>query len=357
MAKKPTSSRKPGLKSNSSEKRTASRGKSSPSTKPFKRKENDFENPEKPFGKKFSSSKSSAREGREEGKNKKKSPSAGRERSFSPGKYQKKVHRKNVSVGKEGMKKPTPAKLPSIPGDQENLVRLNRYIAHAGICSRREADDLIRAGVIYVNGNVVTEVGTKVSPDDIVHYEDQKIKMEKQVYLLLNKPKDYITTMDDPENRNTVMALIKGAVKERIYPVGRLDRATTGLLLFTNDGDLAKKLSHPKNEIKKIYHVFLDKTVKQENLDALLKGVELDDGYIKVDAAAFVGEGTDKKQVGVELHSGRNRIVRRMFEHFGYKVLKLDRVYYAGLTKKDLPRGRWRVLSPQEVAMLKMQAH
>lgn len=255
----------------------------------------------------------------------------------------------------QNLRKPKPASLPTADIDPNKPIRLNRYIAHAGICSRREADELIATGLITVNGQIVTEVGTKVLPTDTVTYDGGRIRMEKTVYVLLNKPKDYITTADDPQGRKTVMALVKGAGRERIYPVGRLDRQTTGLLLFTNDGDLATRLSHPRHGIRKIYHVQADKNVQQEHLDAMLNGVELEDGPTKCDSVEYVGDGSDKKEVGLALHSGKNRVVRRLFEHFGYRVVKLDRVYYAGLTKKDLPRGRWRHLTEQEVALLRMQ--
>jgi len=234
------------------------------------------------------------------------------------------------------------------------LIRLNKYIANAGICSRREADKLIQSGVIRVNGKIVTDLGIKVSPGDKVQYDDQTLKAEKKHYVLLNKPKGYITTTDDPYERNTVMKLIQNACKERIYPVGRLDRNTMGLLLFTNDGDLAKKLTHPKHMIKKIYHVVLDKNLKRSDLNVIAKGITLDDGFIKVDSIAHVSDSESKREVGIELHSGKNRIVRRIFEEFEYKVVKLDRVIFAGLTKKDIPRGKWRRLTDKEVNFLKM---
>ena len=236
----------------------------------------------------------------------------------------------------------------------DELIRLNRYIANAGICSRREADKLIQAGAVKVNGKVVTELGTKVHLTDKISYGDQALSREKHRYVLLNKPKGFITTTDDPENRKTVMNLIAHACKERIYPVGRLDRNTTGLLLFTNDGEIAKRLSHPKYGIKKIYHVGLDKNVTSQDMKTILAGVELEDGNVKADAIEFVGDGKDKKEIGIELHTGQNRVVRRIFEKFGYKVIKLDRVYYAGLTKKNLPRGEWRFLEEKELNMLKM---
>lgn len=236
--------------------------------------------------------------------------------------------------------------------DFDGLTRLNKYLANAGIASRREADTLIKSGVVKVNGVPVTEMGFKIKEGDVVTYGDAAVKSERKVYLLLNKPKDYITTMDDPQERKTVMALISGACKERVYPVGRLDRNTTGLLLFTNDGELTKKLTHPKHEIKKVYHVSLDKGLKNEDFKEIMEGVELEDGLIKADDLAFVGEG--KKEVGIEIHSGRNRIVRRLFEHLGYEVMKLDRVVFAGLTKKDLPRSKHRFLTQKEVNFLQM---
>lgn len=234
----------------------------------------------------------------------------------------------------------------------DGLIRLNRYIANAGICSRREADVLIASGVVTVNGKVVTEMGHKVKHDDVVTYDGAAIKNEDKKYLLLNKPKDYITTMDDPEERKTVMELIKGACRERLYPVGRLDRNTTGLLLFTNDGDMAAKLTHPKHNIRKVYHVTINKKITPDDYKKIVAGIELEDGFIKPDAIEFVEEG--KKDLGIEIHSGRNRIVRRIFEHLGYEVVRLDRVAFAGLTKKDVPRGKWRFLSTKEVSFLKM---
>lgn len=232
-------------------------------------------------------------------------------------------------------------------------IRLNRYLANAGVCSRREADDLIKAGVVKVNGKVIVEMGFKVKPGDSVNYGGETLKLAKNVYVLLNKPKDFITTRSDPQDRRTVMNLVAKATKEMTYPVGRLDRMTTGVLLFTNDGDLTRKLTHPSSQIEKIYHVFTDKPVRMEHIKLMETGIELEDGMIKADKIKYVGNGEDKKQVGIELHSGRNRIVRRMFEHFGYKVVKLDRVVFAGLTKKDLPRGKYRILTPLEVTKLK----
>jgi 23S rRNA pseudouridine2605 synthase len=237
---------------------------------------------------------------------------------------------------------------------REDTIRLNKYISNSGVCSRREADKLIEAGAVKVNGIIVTELGTKVSPTDKVQYGDQTISREKSRYILLNKPKGYITTVDDPEKRKTVMALIEGACKERVYPVGRLDRNTTGLLLFTNDGNIAKKLTHPRYGIRKIYHVFLEKNLTKAEMKKIEEGIELEDGFIKVDHIDYVGDGADKKQIGIELHSGKNRIVRRIFEKLEHNVVKLDRVGFAGLTKKNLPRGEWRFLTDEEVNLLKM---
>jgi len=236
----------------------------------------------------------------------------------------------------------------------ESLIRLNKYIADAGICSRREADVLIESGVVKVNGVTVTQLGTKVSQTDKVMFGGETLSREKLRYVLLNKPKGFITTSDDPMDRKTVMSLVENACEERIYPVGRLDRNTIGLLLFTNDGDMAKKLTHPKYGIKKVYHVFLDKPLSKTDMIQIIEGVELEDGLAKPDKISYVTDENDKKQVGIELHSGKNRIVRRIFEHLGYEVVKLDRVSFAGLTKKDLPRGKWRLLTEKEIGMLKM---
>ncbi|HWD88978.1 MAG TPA: pseudouridine synthase [Mucilaginibacter sp.] len=237
--------------------------------------------------------------------------------------------------------------------DDSGLIRLNRYISNAGICSRRKADELIAAGVISVNGEVISELGHKVDPaKDMIRYNGETLKREKNVYVLLNKPKDYITTTDDPQERRTVMHLVEKASRERIYPVGRLDRNTTGLLLLTNDGDLADKLSHPKNNITKIYQAELDKSLTQGDLNKIAFGLELEDGPVKPDMISYVSGGT-KRDIGIQIHSGKNRIVRRIFEHLGYDVVKLDRSVYANLTKKDLPRGRWRYLDEKEVIQLK----
>lgn len=230
-------------------------------------------------------------------------------------------------------------------------TRLNKYIANSGVCSRREADQLIANGEIKVNGEVVSELGYKVKRGDKVEHNGKSLKTEKLQYVLLNKPNDFITTMSDPQNRNTVMSLIKTACDERIYPVGRLDRNTTGLLLFTNDGELAKKLTHPSYKIKKIYQVTLDRPIENQDFDALLKGVKLEDGVATPDEMAIVTD--DKRVLGIEIHIGKNRIVRRLFEHFNYRVEKLDRVMFGTLTKKNLPRGKFRHLSPKEIIQLK----
>ena len=235
--------------------------------------------------------------------------------------------------------------------DPNAPIRLNKFLANAGVCSRREADQFIQAGVVSVNGQVVTELGSKVQRTDEVHFHDQLVSIEKKVYVIHNKPKDYVTTSDDPQQRKTVMDLVKNCCRERIYPVGRLDRNTTGVLLFTNDGDLASKLTHPKFLKKKIYHVFLDKNCTAADMKQIAEGITLEDGEIKADAISYASD-TDKKQVGIEIHSGKNRIVRRIFESLGYKVCKLDRVMFAGLTKKGVKRGDWRFLTEQEVAML-----
>ena len=237
--------------------------------------------------------------------------------------------------------------------DPNEPIRLNKYLANAGICSRREADEFIAAGVVSVNGVVVTELGTKIKRTDEVKFHDEPVSIERKAYVLLNKPKDCVTTSDDPQARKTVMDFVKDACKERIYPVGRLDRNTTGVLLLTNDGDLASKLTHPKYLKKKIYHVHCDKNVTKADLDQIAAGITLEDGEIHADAISYASE-TDKKQVGIEIHSGKNRIVRRIFESLGYKVVKLDRVYFAGLTKKGLKRGDWRYLTEMEVNMLRM---
>ena len=240
--------------------------------------------------------------------------------------------------------------------DPTEPLRLNKFLANAGVCSRREADEFIQAGLVTVNGQVVTELGTKILRTDEVKFHDAVVSLEKKVYVLLNKPKDYVTTSDDPQQRKTVMDLVKDVCPERIYPVGRLDRNTTGVLLLTNDGDLASKLTHPKFLKKKVYHVHLDKNLTAHDMQQISEGITLEDGEIKADAVAYADE-RDKSQVGIEIHSGKNRIVRRIFESLGYRVTKLDRVQFAGLTKKNLRRGDWRFLTEQEVDMLRMGAY
>ena len=237
--------------------------------------------------------------------------------------------------------------------DPNEQIRLNKFMSNAGICSRREADEFIQQGLVKVNGQVVTELGTKITHSDVVEYDEKVVALESKCYILLNKPKDCVTTSDDPNGRTTVMDLVKGACNERIYPVGRLDRNTTGVLLLTNDGDLASKLTHPKYVKKKIYHVWCDRDIAEEDMQRIADGIELEDGPIHADAISYATE-TDRNQAGIEIHSGRNRIVRRIFESLGYHVTKLDRVYFAGLTKKNLPRGRWRYLTQEEVNFLKM---
>jgi len=259
------------------------------------------------------------------------------------------IVRKRRATGRSSDKKP---KVLSLSWNEDRgLIRLNKYIANSGICSRREADDLIIAGTVTVNGKIVTELGAKIMPSDEVRYEDKILQREKPIYILLNKPKDYITTTEDDRGRDNVMMLIEGACEQRVYPVGRLDRNTTGLLLFTNDGEMTKKMTHPRFGIKKIYQVELDKELKQEDFETLKNGIELEDGFMQPDELEYVD---GKTVLGITLHSGKNRIVRRLFGHLGYEVEKLDRVYYAGLTKKNLSRGEWRILRQEEINMLKM---
>ena len=238
------------------------------------------------------------------------------------------------------------------PSQKDEPVRLNKFIANSGVCSRREADDLIKDGLITVNGQKVTDMGIKVTVRDDVRYKNKRLTSEKKVYILLNKPKDYVTTVEDPHAEHTVIELIGDACSERVYPVGRLDKDTTGVLLLTNDGELTGKLTHPKYKRKKIYHVFLDKPVVKNDLFRLSEGIELDGINVAADAVSYA-DPEDKSQIGIELHSGQNRVIRRMFESMGYKVKKLDRVYFAGLTKKNLKRGKWRFLTDKEVSMLK----
>ena len=240
------------------------------------------------------------------------------------------------------------------PPKEPGLQRLNKVIANSGVCSRREADKLIEAGLIKVNGKVIVEMGFKVKPGDQVKYQSKVLTGERKVFILMNKPKDHITTVSDTHDRKTVMHIVERMCKERVYPVGRLDRNTTGLLLFTNDGDMAKRLTHPSYGIKKIYHAQLDKNVNAKDIHAIRNGVRLDDGKAQVDVVGYVGDQKNKRLVGLELHSGKNRIIRRIFEHLGYKIMALDRIGYAGLTKKDIPRGRCRYLNQKEIGMLKM---
>ena len=263
----------------------------------------------------------------------------------------KKPHHKRPKGNTSGKKNPSNnTKLSS----EQKLIRLNKYIADAGICSRREADKLIEQGEIYLNGKLVTQQGVKVGPDDKVSYKGKVLKVEKHKYILLNKPKGYITTSDDPQNRKTVIELVEKACPERVYSVGRLDRNTTGLLLITNDGELTTRLTHPSHGVKKLYHVVLDKPLSKNDMLRIMEGLELEDGLIIPDQINWVVEENDKRHVGIELHSGKNRIVRRIFEHINYQVVKLDRVIFAGLTKKDLPRGKWRFLTEKEIGFLKM---
>ncbi len=240
--------------------------------------------------------------------------------------------------------------------DPDAPLRLNKYLANAGVCSRREADNFIQAGLVTVNGTIVTELGVKITRNDDVRFNGERVNPERKVYILLNKPKDCVTTVDDPQERKTVLDCLRGACKERIYPVGRLDRNTTGVLLLTNDGDMASKLTHPKFMKKKVYHVYCDKNVAMSDMTQLVNGLELEDGKAYADEVTYVNEA-DRSQIGLEIHSGKNRIVRRMMEHLGYKVVKLDRVLFAGLTKKNLKRGDWRYLTEKEVSMLRMGAY
>jgi len=236
--------------------------------------------------------------------------------------------------------------------DKDDTIRLNKYIAASGVCSRREADELIRNGEITVNGKVITELGYKVNRRDEVRHKNRKLSAEKMVYILMNKPKDYVTTASDPHAEKTVLDLIGNKCTERVYPVGRLDKSTTGVLLLTNDGDLATRLTHPRYKRRKIYHVFLDRDVSREDLFKLTEGIELEEETVVADAVSYA-DPADRSQVGIEIHSGQNRVIRRLFEKLGYKVKKLDRVYFAGLTKKNLPRGKWRFLTEKEIGMLK----
>jgi 23S rRNA pseudouridine2605 synthase len=289
----------------------------------------------------MNSNKNSSR-GRQEGK--KSTPLSRKSASSS---------KKSTPLSRKSTKK-TFTKIKETPkSDESSGIRLNKYIANSGVCSRREADTYIEHGSVEVNGNLVTEMGYKVQADDVVRFDGTSITPEQKKYILLNKPKNYITTMDDDRGRKTVMDLVSNASKERIYPVGRLDRNTTGLLLFTNDGELAKKLTHPKHDVRKLYHASLDKKLELKDLEKLRGEVVIEGKKVFIDAVSYV-DGQPKSEVGIEIHSGRNRIVRKIFEHLGYKVSKLDRVIFAELTKKNLPRGRWRELTNQEVSNLQM---
>ncbi len=260
--------------------------------------------------------------------------------------------KRNVIEGLDREKRNPVLKAPKNDG----TIRLNRFIANSGMCSRREADTYIATGCVTVNGEIVSEMGHKVMPGDSVSFNGKLLSIEKKIYVLLNKPKGFVTTVEDPHADKTVMDLVQHACFERIYPVGRLDKNTTGLLLFTNDGDLTKRLTHPKYNRKKIYHVHLDQKVTKAHLDEIVNGITLEDGFVAADSVSYADE-EDKKQVGIEIHSGKNKIVRRIFEHLGYKIVRLDRVYFCGLTKKNLPRGKWRFLTQDEVNMLKMSSN
>lgn len=274
--------------------------------------------------------------------------------SYAP-KKKKKAKKQQPHPGKTFYPRPKPVEYEIEIPDPDAKIRLNRFMANSGICSRREADEFIQQGLVKVNGVVVSELGTKIGHNDVVEYDDKVVALERKTYILLNKPKDCVTTVDDPNERRTVMDLIKGACTERVYPVGRLDRNTTGVLLLTNDGDLASKLTHPKYVKKKIYHVWVDRDISEDDMQTIADGIELEDGPVQVDAISYATDNA-YNQAGIEIHSGRNRIVRRIFESLGYHVTKLDRVYFAGLTKKDLPRGRWRYLTQEEVNLLKRGA-
>ncbi|MFP4555839.1 MAG: pseudouridine synthase [Bacteroidales bacterium] len=288
-------------------------------------------------------------------KNEGKSPSY-YEKKFSKPKIEKRPKEKPLEdkIEKEPKIKPTPPEIENeLKTDNEGFIRLNKYISNSGLCSRREADSLIEKGLITVNGEVVEELGVKVKLTDEIRYKEKHLDPEKKVYILLNKPKDYITTVDDPNATRTVMELIEDACDQRVYPVGRLDRNSTGLLLFTNDGEMTKRLTHPSFMKKKVYEVGLDKKVSPEDMETIRNGIEIEGETIKADAIEYV-DNDDLSKIGIEIHSGQNRIVRRIFEKLGYRVYKLDRVYFAGLTKKNLPRGKWRFLTQKEVNMLRM---
>jgi pseudouridylate synthase len=305
--------------------------------KPFERDRRPFSSDRKPFN--------SERKPRQTGDNRSYTPRDSRKRDYAE------APRNLYSAGNSRQ-----ARYSADFMDMSKPMRLNRFLANSNICSRREADDFITSGVVSVNGQIVTTLGTKIVPaQDKVYFHNEPVSLEKKVYILLNKPKNIITTSDDPKDRKTVLDLINGACQQRVYPVGRLDRNTTGVILITNDGELTTRLTHPKHLFKKIYHVGLDKDLEDSDMQKLKDGIVLEDGEAKADDVSYVKDDS-KKQVGIEVHSGRNRIVRRMFEHLGYKVVNLDRVYFAGLTKKNLPRGKWRFLSEREVSFLKMNS-
>ena len=293
-------------------------------------------------------------------------PSTGRTISRKPS-YDRSSSDERPSYGRSSSRKPSYdrsssdrptrviAKRTTAKKRDDGLVRLNKFIANSGICSRREADEYITAGLVTVNGEIITQLGVRVKPSDDIRFNGERLKGEEKVYILMNKPKDFVTTLSDPNAEKTVMELIAGKCPQRVYPVGRLDKQTTGVLLLTNDGELADSLTHPSHNRKKIYHIVLDKNLSKPHFDQILQGVELEDGEIHADSLSYVDE--DNSQVGLEIHSGRNRVVRRIFEHLGYKVKRLDRVYFAGLTKKSLRRGQWRFLTENEVSMLKMGSY
>ncbi len=310
-------------------------------------KSNRAEQGERGAGPKRGTSRSGSKpSGKRIGKSRAPEESEGKKREFSPRKFEKKSFVRGKKEGSQG-------RGPASKTLNAEGMRLNRFIANAGVCSRREADTFIAAGVVTINGKLVSELGTRVMPGDEVRFDGRLLSAEKKVYLLLNKPKDFVTTTDDPHAERTVMDIVKNACDERIYPVGRLDRNTTGLLLFTNDGDLSKKLTHPSHNMRKVYQVSLDKALTKADMEQIAEGIELEDGFIAADAISYI-QADDKTEVGIEIHSGKNRIVRRTFEHFGYHVKKLDRVFFAGLTKKNLPRGKYRFLSEKEIKFLKM---
>lgn len=311
-------------------------------SKPYERKSRE----DKPYERKSRDSKPFERKSREE------KPFERKPYERKP--FERKPYEKRAATGRTA--RPAAPKAKPAPKPESDEVRLNKFIANSGICSRREADTYISTGLVSVNGKIVTELGTKVNPlKDDIRFNGERLKGEKKVYIIMNKPKDFVTTLSDPHADHTVMELIsKSKCPERVVPVGRLDKATTGVLLFTNDGVMTENLTHPSKGVRKIYHAFLDKNLKKDDFDKILSGIELEDGPIAADALSYVDD--DKSQVGLEIHSGRNRIVRRIFESLGYKVRKLDRVYFAGLTKKNLRRGEWRFLTEKEINLLKMGA-